>query len=67
MLRAVNKILNWDADLVMKSDATRKQASVIAMETQGANFCGSSQQVLIASTQDMLPTLQSKMKRIKAL
>ena len=41
MLKAVNKILNLDHDYFMKSDVTRKQASIIAMETQGEHFCGS--------------------------
>ena len=50
MLLAVNKILNWDHDLMMKSDVTRKQASIVAMESKGEHFCGSNQQVLIAST-----------------
>ena len=67
MLRAANQVLNWDHDLLMKSDVTRKQVSIVALETQGNQFCGSNQQMLIASTQDMLPALSSKMKKIKAL
>ena len=43
MLLAVNRILNWDHDLTMKSDVTRKQAAIITIETQGKNFCGSTQ------------------------
>ena len=33
MLRAVNIILNWESDLKMRSDAGRKQSSIIAWET----------------------------------
>lgn len=50
----------------MKSDVTRKQASIVSIETQGKSFCGSNQTVLIASTQQILPALQNKMKRVKA-
>ena len=41
MLRAVNHILNWDTDRTMHSDVKRRQASIVAMETQSNQFCGS--------------------------
>ena len=49
---------------MMHSDVKRRQSCIVAMETQGNQFCGSNQQVLIANTQDMLPVLQLQMKKM---
>ena len=38
MLRAVNHILNWESDVRMRSDVTRKQASVLAVSTKGGGL-----------------------------
>jgi len=66
MLRAVNRILNWETDLTTRSDVTGRQASVVALESRGNQICGTNQTILIAQTQEMLAALQSKMRKVKA-